>query len=213
MLGNVSIFSIFLVDLLTIEAVVDKLKTQQQHSHNHQNERNVKQSGIATTVPNIISSTTFWCSDSIAASVVDVIDLVNSSWDTQTNDQDEDEIEEEVIFSLGSQAKLNNYPQAHQACESHVETTSGTIPRASDDSFDVGAGGDLSSRDCIESRRRKVWLRVKGDFLDSGSVGTLLSAVVIVVDFGKARDVVLIIASSLYSDTSKSEYGDSDRTC
>jgi len=135
-LGNTSVFGVFFVDGLSSDDVVDELSEQQNHSDDGQDERDVVQRLIALSVVGLLEVTVIIREgDGVAGSVVNITELVNGSGDTQTDDEDEDDVEDEGVLSLGGQEKFQEGPNDHQTSAGQEKTSGGAAPAASDNSL------------------------------------------------------------------------------
>lgn len=206
-LGNTSVFGVFLIDGLSSEDIVEQLSQQQNHSNNGQNERHIIQRLVAEGV---LSSST-GSGDSAAGSVVNISELINGSGDAQTNDEDEDDVENEGVLSLGGQKEFQGDPDDHQTSASQEKTTSGASPAASDNSLQAWSSGTVYSSSngigCSSTGN-------EGDFLTGDVVSTLIRAPCgcVIVDFGVSEDTDLLITSVLLGGTSENEESDCDNS-
>lgn len=131
-LGDTSVFGVFFIDGLSSEDVVEQLGQQEDHGDDGQNERHVIQRLIAKS---ILGSIGAGGADGTAGSVVNIIQLVDSSRNAQTNDEDQNNVENEGVLSLGGQEEFQGDPDDHQTGTGEEKTTGGTAPAASDDSL------------------------------------------------------------------------------
>jgi len=211
-LGDASVFGVLFVDGLSSGDVVDELKEQQNHSNDGQDERHIVQRLVAQSIfRGDLSTSTIGEGDGTAGSVMNISHLVDSSGDTQTEDEDEDDVEEEGVLSLGGQEKFQGNPNDHQTSAGQEKTSSSSGPAASDNSFQTGGIGNcvkLFTRDGAE-----LLAVNEGDLLAGNVTVALCCAIIavvgVVVDF-TVLVTELIVAGVLGCGTCENEQDDSD---
>jgi len=204
--GKTSVF----VNGLYSDDVVEELGEQQNHSDDDQDERYVVQRLVAQSVIGCYEVTTgIGEGDGVAGCVVNITELVNGSGDTQTDDEDEDDVEDEGVLSLVGQQKLQEGPNDHQTSAGQEKTSGGAAPAASDNSLQAGGTGD-----CVKdfSGNSAFLLTVdEGDLLAGNVVGALVCTVIglLVVDF-TVLGTELVVAGVLGCGIGKKDQDDRD---
>lgn len=208
-LGDTSVFGVFFVDGLSSEKVVDELGEQQDHGDDGQDERDVVQGLVADGVIGVNKGTGLVKSNGGTVSVVDIVELIDGGGDAQTNDEDEDDVEENGVLSLGGQEEFQKDPNDHQAGAGVEKTSGGAAPAASDDSFQ--SGDDGVDEEGFTGDGGGLLVVDGGDLLDGTVVGALVRAIrcCVVVEF-IPRETELVVAGVLGSDTGEDEQDNCD---